>query len=84
MKTAKPCNKNSRIKMTGLLTAVLVFAFLRSESRAQLIAVNMGVAFMNARVAPLWVAEKKGFFGETGSTSRSPTFREEPKGRRPA
>src|SRR5512140_1928826 len=66
MKTAKSCCKNSRIKMTCLLTAVLVFALLRSESRAQLTAVNMGVAFMNARVAPLWIADKEGFFKKNG------------------
>src|SRR5262249_32881871 len=28
--------------------------------------VTMGVAFTNARVAPLWVAEKEGFFKKNG------------------
>ena len=52
--------------MTCLLTVVLILGFLCTEGRAQMTEVSMGVAFVNARVAPLWVAEKEGFFRKNG------------------
>lgn len=52
--------------MKCLLTAVLILGFLWTESPAQMTEVSMGVAFVNARVAPLWVAEKEGLFRKNG------------------
>jgi NitT/TauT family transport system substrate-binding protein len=52
--------------MLVLLTAVLIFGCLWTVSYAQMTEVNIGVAFMNARVAPLWIAEKEGFFRKNG------------------
>jgi NitT/TauT family transport system substrate-binding protein len=49
-----------------LLTAIVILGFLWTESRAQTTEVNMGVVFMNARVAPLWVAERDGLFRKNG------------------
>src|SRR5262249_48980125 len=49
-----------------LVTAILVIGFLWTKGSAQMTEVNMGVAFVNARVAPLWVAEKEGYFRKNG------------------
>ncbi len=49
-----------------LLTLVLILGFMWKESRAQLAPVNMGVAFVNARVASLWVAEREDYFRKNG------------------
>ena len=51
---------------SSLLTVVLIAGFLWTEGWAQMTEVNMGVAFVNARVAPLWVAEREGFFRKNG------------------
>jgi len=48
------------------LAAVVFVGLLWTEGRAQLTDVNMGVVFVNARVAPLWVAESEGFFRKNG------------------
>lgn len=53
-------------KTTYFLITVLVVVILPTKSRAQLIDVNMGVAFVNARLAPLWVVEKQGLFKKNG------------------
>jgi NitT/TauT family transport system substrate-binding protein len=66
MKNPKKCNKCAQVKMMVLLTAVLILGCLWTASYAQLTEVNLGVAFMNARVAPLWIAEKEGFFRKNG------------------
>lgn len=50
----------------GLVTVVFIIAFLYTEGSAQLAEVNMGVAFTNARVTPLLIAEKEGFFRNNG------------------
>ncbi len=49
-----------------LITATLVIGFLWTEGSAQMTEVNMGVVFVNARVAPLWIAEKEGYFRKNG------------------
>src|SRR5499425_1366346 len=49
-----------------LVTAILVIGFLCTKGSAQMTEVNMGVAFVNARVAPLWIAEKEGYFRKNG------------------
>src|SRR5215831_7538895 len=49
-----------------LVTTLLVIGFLSTKGSAQMTEVNMGVAFVNARVAPLWVAEKEGYFRKNG------------------
>ena len=72
--------KNWKRETSGLLILVLVLGLLWTEGWAQMTEVHMGVVFVNARVAPLWVAEKEGFFGKTGSILNSPTSRVEPKG----
>jgi NitT/TauT family transport system substrate-binding protein len=51
---------------SALIALVLVIGVLSTEGWTQLAEVNMGVAFMNARVAPLWVAEKEGYFRKNG------------------
>jgi ABC-type nitrate/sulfonate/bicarbonate transport system substrate-binding protein len=61
-----PSSKNWKRETSGLLVAVLILGFLWTESWAQMTEVNMGVVFVNARVAPLWVAEKEGFFRKNG------------------
>lgn len=66
MKTPKVSNQGFGRKTTCLLIAVFIVTILRTEARAQLTDVNMGLAFMNARVAPLWVAEKQGLFRKNG------------------
>src|SRR5215470_6005888 len=43
-----------------------ILGFLWTECWAQMTELNMGIAFVNARVAPLWVAEKEGFFRKNG------------------
>ena len=48
-----------------LLAGILTVCMLAAEAAAQT-EVTMGVAFTNARVAPLWVAEKEGFFKKNG------------------
>src|SRR4029077_14514262 len=58
--------KNWKRETSGLLTVVLTLGLLWTEGWAQMTEVNMGIAFMNARVAPLWVAEKEGFFRKNG------------------
>src|SRR5262249_20025766 len=57
---------NWKRKTTGLLIVVFILGFLWTEAWAQMSEVNMGIAFVNARVAPLWVAEKEGFFRKNG------------------
>jgi NitT/TauT family transport system substrate-binding protein len=52
--------------ISGFITATLVICFLGTEGMAQLTEVNMGVVFVNARVAPLWIAEREGFFRKNG------------------
>jgi NitT/TauT family transport system substrate-binding protein len=59
-------SKNRKRETSGLLIVVLILGFLWTESWAQMTEVNMGIAFVNARVAPLWVAEKEGFFRKNG------------------
>src|SRR4029434_9087146 len=51
---------------SGLLIVVLVLGLLRAKGWAQMTELHMGVVFVNARVAPLWVAEKEGFFRRNG------------------
>lgn len=49
------------------LIAINLFATLVQTTRsAQSTEVSIGVAFVNARVAPLWIAEKEGFFKKNG------------------
>src|SRR5262245_65714210 len=57
---------NWKRKTSGLLIVVFILGFLWTEAWAQMTEVNMGIAFVNARVAPLWVAEKEGFFRKNG------------------
>jgi len=51
---------------SGLITAILVVCFLGAEGSAQMTEVTMGVVFVNARVAPLWIAEREGYFRKNG------------------
>src|SRR4030095_15903744 len=51
---------------SGLVIVVLVLGLLRAKGWAQMTELHMGVVFVNARVAPLWVAEKEGFFRRNG------------------
>src|SRR5215510_13570340 len=53
-------SRNWKRKTSGLLIVVFILGFLWTEGWAQMTEVNMGIAFVNARVAPLWVAEKEG------------------------
>jgi len=57
---------NWKRKTSRLLIVVFVLGFLWTEAWAQMTEVNMGIAFVNARVAPLWIAEKEGFFRKNG------------------
>ena len=59
-------SKNWKRETSGLLIVVFILGLLWTEGWAQMTEVNMGVAFVNARVAPLWVAEKEGFFRKNG------------------
>src|SRR5882724_5737589 len=59
-------NKYRQIRATCALAIVLILNFLQTETAAQMAEVNMGVGFVNARVAPLWAAEKEGFFKKNG------------------
>ena len=54
-----------------VLTALFVLLILSIglptlEAPAQNIAVNFGVTFRNARLAPLWIAEEQGYFKKEG------------------
>ena len=49
-----------------IITALLVVGIVWTQGSAQTTEVSMGVAFVNARVAPLWVAEKEGYFRKNG------------------
>jgi ABC-type nitrate/sulfonate/bicarbonate transport system substrate-binding protein len=66
VKNTKRWIKYWQKKETCLIAAGLILGFLQTESPAQMTEVSMGVAFVNARVAPLWVAEKEGFFKKNG------------------
>ena len=59
-------SKNWKRKTSGLLIVVFILGIFWTEAWAQMTEVNMGIAFVNARVAPLWVAEKEGFFRKNG------------------
>src|SRR5262249_15882307 len=48
------------------IAAILTVGLLCTTAGAQMTEVSMGVAFVNARVAPLWVAEKEGYFHKNG------------------
>lgn len=48
---------------------VVAFLFIVTsalDGYAQNIQVNFGVTFRNARLAPLWIAEEKGYFKKQG------------------
>ena len=50
-----------------LLIVISLFATLvQTTTASQAVEVSIGVAFVNARVAPLWIAEKEGFFKKNG------------------
>ena len=66
MNNAMRWNKYRQIKPTCALAIVLTLNFLQTEAAAQMTEVSMGVGFVNARVASLWVAEKEGFFKKNG------------------
>lgn len=51
---------------SGLVTAILIICFMWTAVSAQMTEVNMGVVFVNARVAPLWIAEREGYFRKNG------------------
>jgi len=61
------------MKGVGIFLAVpaLVLGFLGAKAWGQATKVTMGVEFINARVAPLWVAEKEGFFKKQGIDLKS-------------
>ena len=75
-------SKNWKRETSGLLFVVFALAFLWTEGWAQMTEVNMGIAFVNARVAPLWVAEKEGFFRKNGIDIKLTNILAEPKGHR--
>jgi NitT/TauT family transport system substrate-binding protein len=46
---------------------ICLFATLvQTTTSSQAVEVSIGVAFVNARVAPLWIADKEGFFKKNG------------------
>jgi NitT/TauT family transport system substrate-binding protein len=47
---------------SGLLIVVLILGLFRTQVWAQMTEVKVGTVFVNTRVAPLWIAEKEGFF----------------------
>lgn len=50
-----------------LLIVICLFATLvQTTTASQAVEVSIGVAFVNARVAPLWIADKEGFFKKNG------------------
>ena len=49
-----------------LIVPVLLLGFLGAQGWAQMTKVTLGVEFVNARVTPLWLAEKEGFFKKQG------------------
>src|SRR6201982_4204242 len=49
-----------------IITALLVVGIVWTQGSAQTTEVSMGGVFVNARVAPLWIAEKEGFFRKNG------------------
>ncbi len=51
---------------TGFFTFIFIAGFLWCEGWAQVTPVNLGVVFVNVRVAPIWVAEKEGYFRKNG------------------
>ncbi len=64
MKERIGCRRN-RCLACALALAFLL-GVLRTASFAQSTEGNIGVAFTNARVAPLWIADKEGFFKKNG------------------
>src|SRR5207245_11628070 len=72
--------KNWKRETSGLLIVVLILGFLWMESWAQMTEVNMGIAFVNARVAPLWVAEQEGVFRKNGIDIRLTNITGGPQG----
>ncbi len=53
--------------VTTLLTgAVFTLGFPGTEGWAQMTPVNLGITFRNARVSPLWIAEREGYFKKYG------------------
>ncbi len=51
---------------TVLIMAALIFGSQRGVAFGQITKVTIGVEFINARLAGLWVAEKEGFFKKQG------------------
>ena len=49
-----------------LCALALTLGSLQALTSAQAAEVSIGVAFVNARVAPLWIADKEGFFKKNG------------------
>ena len=56
-------NKYGPVWVFLLVTVLCGFWTTRSAQSAE---VTVGVAFVNARVAPLWIADKEGFFKKNG------------------
>ena len=52
--------------MLFLIAISLMATYVQPTRTAQSAEVSVGVAFVNARVAPLWVADKEGFFKKNG------------------
>ena len=52
--------------MLFLIAISLMATYVQPTRTAQSAEVSVGVAFVNARVAPLWIADKGGFFKKNG------------------
>jgi NitT/TauT family transport system substrate-binding protein len=63
----KDTRHQSRYSQAGVFCSLaLIIGFLQATRTVHSAEVSVGVAFVNARVAPLWVADKEGFFKKNG------------------
>jgi len=58
--------KSRRLKILFLIAISVTASYVSPTRTAHSTEVSVGVAFTNARVAPLWIADKEGFFKKNG------------------
>jgi ABC-type nitrate/sulfonate/bicarbonate transport system substrate-binding protein len=55
-----------QLKFLFLIAISFTATYVQPTRMAHSAEVSIGVAFVNARVAPLWIADKEGFFKKNG------------------
>ena len=66
MENARDSLVSRQVKILFLIAISLIASYVQPTRTAHSAEVSVGVAFVNARVAPLWIADKEGFFKKNG------------------